>query len=125
MKEKVPDELERGRITFGPYQSNATYGWNGVFEIRNPYGSKMLMIISDGGDWEHVSTEVLPEPKNMPQRMPTWDEMCWVKDMCWKPSETVVQYHPAKENYVNIATKVLHLWRPTKKSLPLPPLNFV
>ena len=51
---------------------------------------------STGGGWDHVS--VCPYNR----RTPTWDEMCAVKDMFFRDDEVVVQYHPAKSEYVNI-----------------------
>ena len=35
--------------------------------------------------------------------------------------EAVVQIHPPKSEYVNNHQFVLHLWKPTKDALPLPP----
>lgn len=53
--------------------------------------------------------------------MPSWDDMCQLKDMFFKENETVVQYHPAKSEYVNNMPNCLHLWRPTNGALPTPP----
>ena len=55
--------------------------------------------------WEHVSIEL------MARRLPTWDEMCYVKDLFWDEEEEVIQIHPKKSHYVNL-TEALHLWRP-------------
>lgn len=55
--------------------------------------------------WEHVSVELYA------RRLPTWNEMCEVKDIFWDEEEEVVQIHPQKSNYVNM-TEALHLWRP-------------
>lgn len=52
------------------------------------------VIWSYAGGWEHVSIC----PKN---RTPDWNEMCLLKDVFWNEDETVIQYHPAKTNYVN------------------------
>ncbi len=54
---------------------------------------------------EHVSIEAIS------RRLPTWNEMCEVKDIFWNDEEEVVQIHPKKSEYVNI-TEALHLWRP-------------
>ncbi len=43
------------------------------------------------------------------------------KDMFFKEDEIVVQYHPAKSEYVNNMPNCLHLWRPTNGALPTPP----
>ena len=59
---------------------------------------------------EHVS--VSPYNRN---RVPTWEEMCRIKDLFFREDEMVVQIHPAAERYVhgvNGLDNVLHLWRP-------------
>jgi hypothetical protein len=33
----------------------------------------------------------------------------------------VVQYHPAKSEYVNNMPNCLHLWRPVNEAMPTPP----
>lgn len=54
-------------------------------------------------------------------RCPTWEEMCYVKDVFWRPDEMVLQYHPPIQNYVNQNNYVLHLWKPIGVEIPLPP----
>ena len=54
---------------------------------------------------QHVSIELYA------RRLPTWEEMCFVKDIFWDEEEEVVQIHPKKSHYVNL-TEALHLWRP-------------
>ena len=56
--------------------------------------------------WEHVSVKLFA------RRLPTWDEMCEVKDIFWDAEEEVVQMHPKKSEYINFV-EALHLWRPT------------
>ena len=91
-------------------------GKNGGFgEIR--YGKLVGSVIwSFGGGWDHVS--VAPYRSSY---TPSWEEMCKVKDMFFREDETVVQYHPAKSNYVNNLPNCLHLWRPQNAELPVPP----
>ena len=86
-------------------------------------GNVTLAVISSGEkhgeqeleQWEHVSVSIYPKAK----RLPTWDEMQAVKDLFWMPSETVVQFHPADSEYVNVY-QCLHLWKPPYE-LVLPP----
>lgn len=77
-----------------------------------------LRIISSGSDpesgWEHVSV-------SLPDRCPTWGEMCFVKNLFWSPGETVMQFHPAASRYINQHEYCLHLWREVGKNAPLPP----
>ena len=78
------------------------------------------LIVSWGGDWEHVSVSIIGE-----NRCPTWDEMCFIKNLIWKTDETVLQYHPPENQYVNDHPYVLHLWKPQKFTIHLPPKIFV
>lgn len=84
-----------------------------------PFGSQMLAVIaSAGGGWDHVSV-------SKRNKTPTWEEMCFIKDLFWDESEVVVQYHPAKDDYVNVAKTCLHLWRLQDQEFPVPPISFV
>lgn len=53
--------------------------------------------------------------------MPTWDDMCMIKDIFFEDDESVIQIHPAKDQYVNNVSNCLHLWRCTYKEMVLPP----
>lgn len=88
-------------------------GMGEIFKLGKRYGS---VIWSNGGGWEHVS--VCPYKRSY---TPSWDDMCALKDMFFHEDETVVQYHPAKSEYVNNMPNCLHLWRPTEAELPTPP----
>lgn len=91
----------------------------GAGEIQ--YGRlKGSVIWSFGGGWDHVS--VAPYKRGY---TPTWGEMCRVKDIFFREDETVVQYHPAKTDYVNNVSNCLHLWRPQEVEMPTPPAIFV
>lgn len=90
-------------------------GGIGVFTKGNLKG--MSVIWSFGGGWEHVSMD----GRN---RMPTWDEMCQLKDIFFTEDECCVQYHPPKSEYVNNIPYCLHIWKPIEKfsgALPMPP----
>jgi hypothetical protein len=99
------------RVTTGNLASDDSYGNNGFFRFK-VMGTWCRCIVSDGG-WEHVSVSL--EPK----RMPTWEEMCAIKDLFWDEDDVVVQYHPAKADYVNNHSRCLHLWR--TEDMPTPP----
>lgn len=113
----VPEDL-RASHRFDP--TNEAKGTNnGFFEkvVNRKKGRTLVirMIASDGEGWEHVSVSFNRD------RCPTWDEMCWVKDLFWDPEDTVIQYHPPETEYVNEHSYCLHLWRPTEENIPLPP----
>lgn len=89
---------------------------DGIAFVLYHKGRKRTVIASWGGGWEHVSINDMKET-------PTWEEMCELKDIFWKEDESVVQYHPAKSEYVNNLEHCLHLWKPIEKysgALPIP-----
>lgn len=84
---------------------------------------KLRVISSGSGDdgpnqeideWEHVSI-------SLPNRTPTWAEMCFIKDLFWDKKETVVQFHPKESEYVNYHPFTLHLWKRRGEEYKLPP----
>lgn len=94
----------------------------GYFLVPAKYAlkRKLMIIATDGApdtEWEHASVS-LPD---FPRLCPSWDEMCLVKDLFWDDSECVVQFHPPKQDYVNIHPGVLHLWRWRNGMYVLPP----
>lgn len=117
MKPEPIDDLDRYRVAhpvLGNSPKGASYGY---FEI--PFSGALLRVISSGGcssdnEWEHVSISIEGS------KTPTWDDMCFVKSLFWSDSETVVQFHPRKKNYVNTHENCLHLWR-HKSGHQLPP----
>ncbi len=104
-------------------------GNNGAFAVPSPEpGWTLALICSDGSSgstpeldvpWEHVSIHAYRGKQS--QRTPTWKEMAYVKDLCWDDDDVVMQLHPARASYVNIHPHTLHLWRPTRAMIPLPP----
>ena len=105
----------------GDYKSPARMPY-GAFSVTGPCGRTLVIIASDGTDesepasvgWEHVSVSIAGRP-------PNWQEMSWVKDQFWQDSETVLQFHPKKSEYVNCHPNCLHLWRNVGLDHPLPP----
>lgn len=123
MRHKPNALLEQRRVVTGPLRSDASYGNNGAFLLSMPQGERMQLIVSDQLGWEHVSVVILNE-RGKP-RLPTWNEMCLVKNMWWLPDEAVMQLHPPESEYVNNHPACLHLWRPTEGEIPLPPGTMV
>lgn len=119
MRQTPPAILEKGRITSGPYGSDSSYGMTGAYFVLGPCGMELKIVASDGAvegseKWEHVSV-------SLRNRCPNWQEMCFVKDLFWGDDEVVMQLHPAKADYVNQHPYCLHLWKPAKQEIPLPP----
>lgn len=57
-------------------------------------------------EWEHVSVSLL-------HRNPSWNEMCFIKDLFFEPEEMCLQSHPKKSEYVNMHAHCLHIWKPS------------
>ena len=110
---KAFDEI-RGDRRFQSLQTGED-GGNGFVTIR---GKIFTVVYSDGGGWDHVSV-------SFRNRCPSWDEMCEIKDMFFRPDECCIEYHPAEKDYVNVHPYCLHIWRPQKDELPKPPRIFV
>lgn len=109
---KVP---EKYRVKTGTMGSDNTYGNNGVFIIDSLKLNKSLRCLaSDGYGYEHVSVSAI-------SRCPTWEEMCFIKDLFWDEEDCCIQYHPPKSEYINYCPTCLHLWRPIGIEIPRPP----
>jgi len=92
-------------------------GNNGAFLV--PCGRVQLrVIVSDELGWDHVSV-------SLPDRTPTWSEMCYVKDLFFMTTETAYQLHPPKTAYVDNHPYCLHLWRLQAATIPMPPPKMV
>ena len=105
---------EKFRLTTGSWRSDASYGNNGVFLVKLKHGQDVRTIAGEGMGWEHVSV-------SRTDRCPTWEEMCFVKNLFWNDEDCVVQLHPPKSEYVNCHPYTLHLWRPIGQTIPMPP----
>ena len=90
----IPEDAEvyHGWIDIGKFKGTVVFGYN------------------EHGKWEHVSISHFNKRK-----LPTWEDMCRVKDMFWGKDVTVVQWHPAEDSYIHGVmgqdTNILHLWR--------------
>jgi hypothetical protein len=123
MRPTVPDVAEKGRRRGGMFATR--HGDRcGAFTLKATTGAYLRVIVSDGSDWQEAG---LPGPAfehvsvSLPDRCPTWEEMCWVKGLFWGPEELVVQYHPPESEYVNNVRFCLHLWKPVGVDVPSPP----
>jgi len=110
-------DVEPARIRTGPMMTTSHDGFNGSF-LFCFRGQPLVVISSDGGGWEHVSVSCA-------DRCPTWEEMCFIKDKFWSQDESVVQYHPARDRYVNNHPFCLHLWKRVGTEMSLPPPEYV
>lgn len=127
MRKVLSDKMEAGRIQFGRYGTDKSFGPTGCFEVFYGATAALLVIMSsDGVDdpdntaqgWEHVSV-------SLSHRTPNWQEMCWVKSEFWSEDEWVLEFHPAKDQYVNCHPHCLHLWRHPRQMILYPPKKLV
>lgn len=96
---------------------------HGTFIVPRPgknSGSFFVVIVSDAGGWDHVSVHIPSE-----KRTPTWEEMCFIKDLFFTPEEAAFQFHPRIQDYINFHNYTLHLWRPQALDAPIPDANIV
>jgi hypothetical protein len=47
--------------------------------------------------------------------------MCHIKELFWEPEDAVMQLHPPRSRWINNHNYCLHMWRPLKQEIPLPP----
>jgi len=104
MRNEPNVKIERYRVNTGDGLANCNTGAFFI-PIRTHRSGCLKVICSNGGGWDHVSV-------SLPDRCPTWDEMCVVTDLFFKDDETVMQLRPPKSCYVNNHPFCLHLWRP-------------
>ena len=107
----VPNKF---RVLTGRMGSDASIGNCGAFVLKVAHSQRLNAVASDEFGWEHVSV-------SREDRAPTWGEMCQVKELFWDDEDVVIQFHPAKSQYVNNHPNCLHLWRPTEAAIQTPP----
>lgn len=89
----------------------------GMFII--PYnGAQLKIIASSDFNWDHVSV-------SCPDRVPTYEEMKYIKRQFFRKNEIAIEYHMPEKDHINNNPNVLHLWRPQRKKLPIPPKMMV
>ncbi len=113
-------ELDKWRVTTGGYgtEKGEPYGAFMIPNKGNKNKAHMCVVASPmdndvSEEWQHVSV-------SYPHRCPTWDEMCFVKDLFWSENDLVVQFHPVKKDYINNHKFCLHLWRNHVRDIPTP-----
>jgi len=104
---------------------NEKEGIEGYYELLEhhetiKFGTRYYFVFTWNNGWEHLSISVAGSKRN-----PTWDEMCMFKDIFFKEDEPCVEYHPRKEDYINLHPYCLHIWRPLESELPIPDKKLV
>jgi hypothetical protein len=107
-------DLNEHRVRKGFLGSEDCLGKTGAFIVGDLH---LLGYFPDANGWEHVIVA-------RHDRCPTWEEMCFCKDLFWDEETLVWQYHPPKSQYSNYHPYALHLWRQPDFDFPLPPSAF-
>lgn len=123
--------LDKQRV---PHPSNGHMGGPdfGAFAILRPkapvIGTKhhFFVIASSGCDelpWDHVSASgrYYDQTGKRCFFTPSWADMCWLKDLFFRPEECVMQLHVPAADHINVHEHTLHLWRPHNVEIPRPP----
>lgn len=112
MKQQLPEQYQKMK-----------FGGGGAFaipRIGKKTGEYYMVLATTGLGWDHVSVSIPSE-----RRCPTWEEMCYIKDLFFEPEECAVQYHPSKKDYVNNHPYCLHIWRCQSIEIPKPDPSLV
>lgn len=111
---KFPEHFRYCTPYIPPHHTGDPFGY-----FRIPIGEIIFFVMaSTDENWDHVSVSSV-------FGTPNWNDMCHIKGLFWDPEETVVQFHPPKSEYVNIAENCLHLWRWRGGEFPRPPKHLV
>ena len=90
----------------------------GGFTLDSITRKRLNFKFTKANGWEHLSV-------SMPNKCPSWEMMCDMKNIFWDEDECCVEYHPKKSDYVNNHNYCLHIWKPYEEELPIPPVLFV
>jgi len=90
----------------------------GIFHLYAKRDQPILIIASALDGWDHVSA-------SLRDRVPTYAEMQLIFRAFFQDDETAMQVHVPASDHINFAENCLHLWRPHKGSIPLPPKRMV
>lgn len=104
---------KEGQDGFGGTVYKITYK-NGKPMPSTKYEDTLNFIFSWGCGFEHLSVST-------PVKCPTWEQMCFMKDIFWDEEEVCMQLHPKKSEYINNMPYCLHIWKSIDKEIPTPP----
>jgi hypothetical protein len=111
--------INQSRLRKGPFGTGNEDGFNGAFMFKWVGEPKEIFCIaSDGMGWKHVSVSFWETNTSTP----SWEVMCFIKDIFWDEHDAVIQIHPSKSDYINIHGGCLHLFQCIDgREQPLPP----
>lgn len=116
------NELNRYRVVdkaVRDYYGNLGNGEAGCFSLPSPIDGQPLFVIASVSEtWDHVSVS----RKN---RAPNQAELSHVHRLFFRPGESAVQFFLPLPEHINLHETCLHLWRPRRLAIPMPPREFV
>ena len=104
---KPISEIEANEYVWDMRPAPIAHSFVGYCKLPQAKRCSLLISYSEGNEMDHVSVS----PMNR-FTVPTWEDMCALKDIFFEDEEVVLQFHPRKSQYVNIMNNCLHLWRP-------------
>lgn len=114
--------MEQHRVTSGEYGTKHRSSVNGFYQAM------ILRIIASDGlnkdgtveqPWDHVSVST-------ERRCPKWEEMEWIRDQFFKPSDLVLQFSvPRNAEKIDQHPYCLHMWRHHDQVVLTPPTILV
>ena len=109
---KTIEEIKNNpQVNYADPWGNGDNAYSGSLRLDGQIKQFYYIASIDNGKWEHVSVSMASSKKSLP----TWKDMCRIKDIFWNEDEEVHQIHPKAEQYlhgVGDLENVLHLWRP-------------
>lgn len=108
------ENINKFRVKNGAWISSDSDDF-GLFFIKFKSSQIPLKVLSSGWkdqEWYHVSV-------SLPNRCPTWEEMCFIKELFFG-DHVAIQFHPKKKDYVNNHPYCLHLWANMKDEIKTP-----
>lgn len=103
-------EIEANEYVWDMRPAPIAHSFVGYCKLPQAKRCSLLISYSEGNEMDHVSVS----PMNR-FTVPTWEDMCALKEICFYPEEECYQVHPKQSEYlhgVGDLENVLHIWHP-------------
>lgn len=91
----------------------------GMFRVPSKIDKALMTVIASNAEgWDHVSI-------SRTNRCPNWIEMEQIKRLFFHDDEIAMQLHMPVNDHISLHPYCLHIWRPHKLEIPLPPADMV
>lgn len=95
----------------------------GFGEFKIPIDEKSYFFVGASTDfgWDHIALrKIVKMERSSVEVTPIANEVEYIKKLFFR-DEVAIEVHPKKEDYVNLNHATLHLWRPNRNDLIMPP----